>query len=135
MRQKYLIFDYSKWWQIRSKYLIFDYSKWWQIRPKYLIFDYSKWWQVRPKYLILDYSKWSQIKCAPSLNLSVIKSFLAENWKPCEISINMCQNKLDKVKWFQELLCITYKSIKYQLFVCTQLNDQTVLLKWSNNSI
>ena len=32
-----------------------------------------------------------------------------------------------KVKWFQVLLCITNNSIKYQSFVYTQLNDQTVL--------
>ena len=32
-----------------------------------------------------------------------------------------------KVKWFQILQCITNYSIKYQSFVYTQLNDQTVL--------
>ena len=36
------------------------------------------------------------------------------------------------VKWFQVLLCITKNSIKYQLFVYTQLNDQTSI---SNNSV
>ena len=34
---------------------------------------------------------------------------------------------LHTVKWFQVFLCITNNSIKHQLFVCTQLNDQTVL--------
>ena len=33
------------------------------------------------------------------------------------------------VKWFQVLLCITNNSIKYQSFVYTQLNDQTVLFQ------
>ena len=32
-----------------------------------------------------------------------------------------------KVKWFHVLICITNNSIKHQLFVNTQLNDQTVL--------
>ena len=34
---------------------------------------------------------------------------------------------LQTVKLFQVLLCLTNNSIKYQLFVYTQLNDQTVL--------
>ena len=33
------------------------------------------------------------------------------------------------VKWFQILLCITKNSIKHQLFVYLQLNDQTVLFQ------
>ena len=33
------------------------------------------------------------------------------------------------VKWFQVLLCITNNSFKYQSFVHTQLNDQTVLFQ------
>ena len=33
---------------------------------------------------------------------------------------------VNKVKWFQVLLCITDSSIKHQLFVYTQLNDQAV---------
>ena len=36
---------------------------------------------------------------------------------------------LTSLKWFQVLLCITYNSIKYQSFVYTQLNNQTVLLQ------
>ena len=36
---------------------------------------------------------------------------------------------VNKVKWFQVLLCITNNSIKHQSFVYTQLNDQTVLLQ------
>ena len=35
--------------------------------------------------------------------------------------------RLNTVKWFQVLLCITFNSIKHQTFVYTQLNDQTVL--------
>ena len=34
-----------------------------------------------------------------------------------------------KVKWFQVLLCIPNNSIKHQSFVCTQLNEQTVLFQ------
>ena len=34
---------------------------------------------------------------------------------------------LHTVKWFQVLLCMTYNSIKYQSFVYTQLNNETVL--------
>ena len=33
---------------------------------------------------------------------------------------------VNKIKWFQVLLYITNNSIKYQSFVSTQLNDQTV---------
>ena len=36
---------------------------------------------------------------------------------------------LHTVKWFQVLPCITNNSIKRQLFVYTQLNDQTVLFQ------
>ena len=35
-------------------------------------------------------------------------------------------NYQKSVKWFQVLLCITNNSIKHQLFVYIQLNDQTV---------
>ena len=35
--------------------------------------------------------------------------------------------KVNKVKWFQVLACITNNSIKHQSFVYIQLNDQTVL--------
>ena len=34
---------------------------------------------------------------------------------------------LHPVKWFQIFLCIAKNSIKYQSFVYTKLNDQTVL--------
>ena len=34
---------------------------------------------------------------------------------------------LHTVKWFQILLCITNNLIKYQSFIYTQLNDQSVL--------
>ena len=34
---------------------------------------------------------------------------------------------LNKVRWFQVLQCIINNSMKYQTFVYTQLNDQTVL--------
>ena len=36
---------------------------------------------------------------------------------------------VNKVKWFQVLLCITNNSIKHQSFIYTQLNDQTVPFK------
>ena len=36
-------------------------------------------------------------------------------------------SKINEVKWFQVLLCITNNSFKYQSFVYIQLNDQTVL--------
>ena len=39
----------------------------------------------------------------------------------------MIWKHVNKVKWFLVLLCITNNSIKYQSFVYTQLNDQTVL--------
>ena len=39
------------------------------------------------------------------------------------------------VKWFQALLCITNNLIKYQSFVYTQLNDQTLLLQTIQLSI
>ena len=35
--------------------------------------------------------------------------------------------KVKKVKYFHVLLCIANNSIKHQLFVYTQFNDQTVL--------
>ena len=38
----------------------------------------------------------------------------------------ICQH-LPTVEWFQVLLCMTNNSIKHQLFVYTQLKDQTVL--------
>ena len=34
---------------------------------------------------------------------------------------------VNKVKWFQVLLCVTNNSIKHQSLVYTQLNKQTVL--------
>ena len=34
-----------------------------------------------------------------------------------------------KIKWFQELLCITNNAIKHQSFVYIQLNDETVLFQ------
>ena len=37
--------------------------------------------------------------------------------------------QVNKVEWFQVLLCITNNSIKHQSFVYTQLNDQTVLFQ------
>ena len=37
--------------------------------------------------------------------------------------------KVNKVKWFQVLLCISNDSIKHHSFVYTQLNDQTVLFQ------
>ena len=39
------------------------------------------------------------------------------------------------VKWFQVLLCVTYSSIKYQSFVYSELNDQTVLFQTIQFSI
>ena len=51
---------------------------------------------------------------------------------------------VNKVKWFQLLLCITNNSIKHQSFVFTQLNDLTLpqlndltlhTIKWSNTSL
>ena len=36
-------------------------------------------------------------------------------------------SSVNKVKWFQVLLCITNNSIKHQSFVYTQLNVKTVL--------
>ena len=36
---------------------------------------------------------------------------------------------VNKVEWFQVLLCIKNNSIKYQSFAYTQLNDQTVLFQ------
>ena len=39
---------------------------------------------------------------------------------------------LQTVKWSQVLLCITNNSIKHQLFVYTQLNDQTVIFQQFN---
>ena len=36
---------------------------------------------------------------------------------------------VNKVKWFQELLCITNNSLKHKSFIQTQLNDQTVLFQ------
>ena len=38
-------------------------------------------------------------------------------------------------KWFQVLLCITNKAIKYQPFVYTQLNNQTALFQTIQLSI
>ena len=34
---------------------------------------------------------------------------------------------VNRLKWFQVLLCITNNSIKHQSFLYTLLNDQTVL--------
>ena len=39
------------------------------------------------------------------------------------------QFNLTQVEGLQELLCITNNSIKYQSFIYTQLNDQTVLFQ------
>ena len=39
---------------------------------------------------------------------------------------------VNKIEWFQVLLCITNNSIKHQLFVYIQLNDQTVLFSISH---
>ena len=39
------------------------------------------------------------------------------------------QFNLVKVKWFQVLLWITNNSVKHQLFVYIQLNDQTILFQ------
>ena len=36
---------------------------------------------------------------------------------------------VNKVKWFQVLLCITNNSIKHQSFIYTQLNVKTVLFQ------
>ena len=36
---------------------------------------------------------------------------------------------VNMVKWFQVLLCIINNSIKHQLFVYTELNDQAVLFQ------
>ena len=36
---------------------------------------------------------------------------------------------VNKVKYFQVLLCITNNSIKHQSFVYTQLNNQTLLFQ------
>ena len=43
--------------------------------------------------------------------------------------------KFNQVKWFQVLLCITNNSIKHKLFVCTPLNDHTVLFQTIQFSI
>ena len=37
--------------------------------------------------------------------------------------------QVNKVKWFQILLCITNNSIKHESFIYTQLKDQTVLFQ------
>ena len=42
---------------------------------------------------------------------------------------------VNKVKWFQALLCITNNSIKHQSFVYTQLNVKTVLFQTIQFSI
>ena len=39
---------------------------------------------------------------------------------------------VNKVKWYQVLLCVTNKSIKYQSFIYTQLNGKTVYFKQVN---
>ena len=43
--------------------------------------------------------------------------------------------QFDKVKWFKVLQCITNNSIKHQLFVYTQLNDQIVIFQTIQFSI
>ena len=42
---------------------------------------------------------------------------------------------VNKVNWFQVLLCFTYNSIKHRSFVYTQLNGQTVLFQTIQFSI
>ncbi len=39
------------------------------------------------------------------------------------------RSKVHSVKWFRIFQCITDNSIKHQLFVYTQLNDQIVLFQ------
>ena len=39
------------------------------------------------------------------------------------------QFNLTRIEGLQELLCISNNSIKYQSFIYTQLNDQTVLFQ------
>ena len=47
----------------------------------------------------------------------------------------MICKQVNKVEWFQVLLCITSNSIKNQSFVYTQLTDQTVLFQTIQFSI
>ena len=60
---------------------------------------------------------------------------------PCKhslliIFLNKCKLIcLHTVKWFQVFLCITNNSINPPSFVCTQLNDQTVLFQTIQFSI
>ena len=63
-------------------------------------------------------TKWLQVKLL-NTNYSILK--LASH--------------LLKVKWFNVLLCITINSIKYQSFVYTEFNEQTVLFLAIQSSI
>ena len=40
-------------------------------------------------------------------------------------------SSVNKVEWFEILQCITNNSIKHQLFVYTQLKDQTIQFSMS----